>query len=423
MKIGRNDPCPCGSGKKYKKCCIDGKQQDLSFSKDYFRLKGENSEKIVQELAEKTFLIDWCFPNPKLPNGNELCDLLVVFDDIAIIWQVKDLKLDNKGFYKKKEVEKNLRQLSGARRQLFELKTSIKFENARRAIEEFDSEKIKEIYLISVLLGEGEEMSPLYQKIKDQIFHVFPKDFTQIIFNELDTISDFTEYLRKKEQFVKECIESDKSLTIFGGEEELLTIYIKKGRNFSDFDIADQFIIEEGNWVKWLNDPQYIMKKDDDRISYAWDFIIDRVHTGTVKYEKVARELASYNRFRRRMLGKAFYNAFTVAKKSVDNEIYCDISLFEDVTYCFLFFPLDVAKEKRIMALKGYCHVTRGMYPQNTKVIGIASDRDRCCSFDILIMEILDWTVDCQQEMDRIQKQTGILTNTHFESITENEFR
>ncbi|OJV65930.1 MAG: hypothetical protein BGO41_08325 [Clostridiales bacterium 38-18] len=22
-KVGRNDPCPCGSGKKYKKCCID----------------------------------------------------------------------------------------------------------------------------------------------------------------------------------------------------------------------------------------------------------------------------------------------------------------------------------------------------------------------------------------------------------------
>lgn len=23
VKIGRNDPCPCGSGKKHKKCCID----------------------------------------------------------------------------------------------------------------------------------------------------------------------------------------------------------------------------------------------------------------------------------------------------------------------------------------------------------------------------------------------------------------
>ena len=23
LKVGRNDPCPCGSGRKYKKCCID----------------------------------------------------------------------------------------------------------------------------------------------------------------------------------------------------------------------------------------------------------------------------------------------------------------------------------------------------------------------------------------------------------------
>jgi hypothetical protein len=22
MKVGRNDPCPCGSGNKYKKCCL-----------------------------------------------------------------------------------------------------------------------------------------------------------------------------------------------------------------------------------------------------------------------------------------------------------------------------------------------------------------------------------------------------------------
>jgi len=27
MKIGRNAPCPCGSGKKYKKCCLDRDQQ------------------------------------------------------------------------------------------------------------------------------------------------------------------------------------------------------------------------------------------------------------------------------------------------------------------------------------------------------------------------------------------------------------
>ena len=23
IKVGRNEPCPCGSGKKYKKCCLN----------------------------------------------------------------------------------------------------------------------------------------------------------------------------------------------------------------------------------------------------------------------------------------------------------------------------------------------------------------------------------------------------------------
>jgi tetratricopeptide (TPR) repeat protein len=28
QKVGRNDPCPCGSGKKYKKCCLDKDAED-----------------------------------------------------------------------------------------------------------------------------------------------------------------------------------------------------------------------------------------------------------------------------------------------------------------------------------------------------------------------------------------------------------
>ena len=29
-KIGRNDPCPCGSGKKFKKCCISKSEMTQS---------------------------------------------------------------------------------------------------------------------------------------------------------------------------------------------------------------------------------------------------------------------------------------------------------------------------------------------------------------------------------------------------------
>ena len=33
-KIGRNDSCPCGSGKKYKRCCLEQDQQDERDARD-----------------------------------------------------------------------------------------------------------------------------------------------------------------------------------------------------------------------------------------------------------------------------------------------------------------------------------------------------------------------------------------------------
>ena len=63
-------------------------------SPHYFREKGATAEKLIHQLATETFFTDWCYPNPKKPDGNELCDLLVVFDDTALIWQIKDLKVE-----------------------------------------------------------------------------------------------------------------------------------------------------------------------------------------------------------------------------------------------------------------------------------------------------------------------------------------
>lgn len=44
-KVGRNDPCPCGSGKKYKKCCMI--KSSVGYGTDEF-LKS----KIIQDLLE-----------------------------------------------------------------------------------------------------------------------------------------------------------------------------------------------------------------------------------------------------------------------------------------------------------------------------------------------------------------------------------
>ncbi len=49
MKIGRNDPCPCGSGKKYKKCCLgkEGVSVDL-----LWRRLGEAHDRLVHRLMK-----------------------------------------------------------------------------------------------------------------------------------------------------------------------------------------------------------------------------------------------------------------------------------------------------------------------------------------------------------------------------------
>lgn len=39
-KIDRNAPCPCGSGKKYKKCCLPGKQQ-VTLTREQINIREE----------------------------------------------------------------------------------------------------------------------------------------------------------------------------------------------------------------------------------------------------------------------------------------------------------------------------------------------------------------------------------------------
>ena len=123
----------------------------LDDARHYHRLKGEAAEAVVHELAGKSFLTDWCYPNPRLADGKELCDLLVVFDRVALIWQVKDLKRHADGRYKRGEVEKNLKQLSGAHRRLMDQKRPVVLRNPRRGEEALDPATIDEVFLFGPL--------------------------------------------------------------------------------------------------------------------------------------------------------------------------------------------------------------------------------------------------------------------------------
>ena len=64
-KIGRNDPCPCGSGKKYKKCCMLRTEEQRILSKSWVDEEGmhvvgkgtlpspEEQERMTKEYQEK----------------------------------------------------------------------------------------------------------------------------------------------------------------------------------------------------------------------------------------------------------------------------------------------------------------------------------------------------------------------------------
>ena len=58
VDIGRNDPCPCGSGKKYKKCCAakDAAKQHTVLEKEWNKSvkEFEKQKKDAEETADKT---------------------------------------------------------------------------------------------------------------------------------------------------------------------------------------------------------------------------------------------------------------------------------------------------------------------------------------------------------------------------------
>jgi hypothetical protein len=66
-KIGRNDPCPCGSGKKYKKCCLAQDEEKL-------RSKIDNKPDIRRKNLYNNKDYDDLDAAPPVPYDQELSD-------------------------------------------------------------------------------------------------------------------------------------------------------------------------------------------------------------------------------------------------------------------------------------------------------------------------------------------------------------
>jgi hypothetical protein len=395
------------------------------FDKTYFSTKGATAEAFVHELTEKSMFSDWCYRNPMLKSGVELCDMLIVFDNIVIIMQIKDLKLRKNGTPNTKDQAKNIKQLHGAYRQLMELKTPVKLINPRRGEEMFDPSVVKRVFMISILTGESKDVE-FYEVSDKAIVHVFDREFTEIVMNELDTVADFLAYLDQKEKVLR----GGSTIRLREGEKDFLAYFINQKRDLSGIADNTTLVINEDIWQQYDTAKDVAAKREADRISYAWDGLIEISYTSGGEYEKIAREFARVKRFDRRMYGEALVDGFNEAQVVLTNpklNAFRRVMFLENqnltVVICYYDDPKETKDGLRAQLL-GMAHIARVKFPTHTKVIGIGSDITAgfSDSFTFLYFEQDELTKEYIEDVQRWQNQTKVFTNLNIQAVSADEY-
>lgn len=273
-----------------------------------------DSERLLADLCQDTFLSLWSYPNLFRAPGQELCDVLVVFDDHLIIFSDKsckfpdtgDLRLDWKRWYDR-AIDRSVRQVFGAERWIKTHHNRIFLDAAcaKPFPLKLPNPETMRVHRVVVALNAGERCKAFFAKdgldggtgslmflpaLKGRadperpfavgtvyagrgLVHVLD-DFTLgVLMKELDTISDLTSYFSKKEELI-----AAGRLALSHGEEELLSYYLMgDGSGEPGFFVPEdhQTVVESGHWNGISTHPLYIAKKEADRVSYGWDTLIE----------------------------------------------------------------------------------------------------------------------------------------------------
>jgi len=180
------------------------------------------AENLVYKLCHRSFLSLWSYANPKGKEGKELCDILVVCDPDIIIFSVKEIKIAKTGKYsldksrwQKRAIEKSCSQIYGAERWINSAKNVIRKDGTIGLA--FPESSLRRIHRVAIALGSQGKIGIKFGDFGKGFIHVFDEQSLDIIMSELDTISDFIEYLTSKEYCYKNGIKTHFS----GGEEDL----------------------------------------------------------------------------------------------------------------------------------------------------------------------------------------------------------
>ena len=408
--------------------------------KHEFNKRGRVAEELIGKLCEDAFFADFCFMNPLKDTGKELCDILVLLDEKAIVWQIKNQTKKVDGRFKQSEIETAIKQCRGAKKRLNALGT-LKLTNINGKEKQIDTSKIREVYMIAAIEGGAEEIAGFFDDDSTRgNVHIFYDAFTRFAAKYLNTVTDFIEYLNKKELFLE-----DKELIISGGEENLLAFFLKNARTFGELETsgANMIFLDDENIADSFEKMNGLKRKlKADEWSKGWDELIikkrealaiDDKEDIDIAKDKFLSKMMSHNRLERRLLGRIYFEAAVNAHElnpEIGNIGRRLVPTDNGVAYVFMFYgdeSTPINELRKLLRLTTMA--ARQAIPKNDMVIGIGTRQhmiasSRSVGFEWVLIDTPfdEFQKDVGKDIHEFRKKTGTWMNPKVSGTSTDEY-
>lgn len=438
-----------------------------------------DTERILAEFCERSFLKLWSYPNPHKDDGHELCDLLAAFDNYVFIFfdrrnewpEVSDkdpqVLWDR---WRRNVIDRQLKTAHGAERYIRsgrpifvdarrEQPFPIPFDRdnaiihkiivahgAKEACERASSKNVYGSLAITYTSSDGSATAPFQVEIdKLHPVHILDSHNMPIVLEQLDTVSDFAAYLDEKVRAISKL-----DHLAYCGEEDLLAHYLLNYDRESKRHIIGSkdktfngLMIGEGEWHDFVQSDLYRNTKREDKISYFWDNLIQRTCQnkldGTLggdsdieQGKSAIYEMVKEPRFMRRSLSDKMLSA--VERFPRDDGDYRQVtwipSFQPNVAYVFLQLraPAEVKahpdfRQLRMQTLQIACGAAKNKFPQLVKVIGIGIEPPRSPSDhvaeDFVLLHCATWTQEERAYYEDLNKEWKFFNTPNVQQFSD----
>lgn len=439
------------------------------------------TERLLADFCERSFLKLWTYPNPFKDDGHELCDLLAVFGDQVFVFFDRENQLPEVSDkdpqvlwnrWRRNVIDRQVKTAHGAERYL---RGGRPFFLDGKGTEPFpipiarDSVTIHKIIVAHGAMKACKSVSPsnIYGSLaitysetveepsvpfhididRRNPVHIFDSHNMPIVLAELDTVTDFSRYLQEKMRAT-----SRYDALSYCGEEDLLAHYLHNFDSKSNTyvigttsdDNVNSILIGEGEWAAFIETNTYKNTKRADQISYFWDDLIQRTcqnsldgklggNSNLMQGQSAIFEMVKEPRFIRRALAERMLGAverFPDHKNGLTRQVTFLPSFHDDVGYVLLQLRLNKElrsspdfRVTRQFLLEIACAAAKNKFPQLKKVIGIGIEAPKFTvnntGEDFILLPCENWPEETRLHYEELNKELAFFATPQLQQFNE----